>query len=115
MGVAAGIMRRILINHARDRAAGKRAGNREQISLSLVEATAQASEVELTDLEDALQRLQALDARKARVVELKFFGGLTMDEIAEVVETSRATVEREWSFARAWLFHALGGARPHDA
>ena len=112
MGVAAGIMRRILINHARDRAAGKRPGNREQISLSLVEASATGSPVELTDLEDALQRLHALDARKARVVELKFFGGLTMDEIAEVVEVSRATVEREWSFARAWLFNALGGTAP---
>jgi RNA polymerase sigma factor (TIGR02999 family) len=109
MGVAAGIMRRILINHARDRAAGKRAGKREQISLSLIEASTAGSEVELTDLEDALQRLNAMDARKARVVELKFFGGLTMDEIAEVVGTSRATVEREWSFARAWLFNALGG------
>ena len=109
MGVAAGVMRRILINHARDRSAGKRAGGREQISLSLVEASATGTEVELTDLEDALQRLNAIDPRKARVVELKFFGGLTMDEIAEVVETSRATVEREWSFARAWLFNALGG------
>jgi RNA polymerase sigma factor (TIGR02999 family) len=111
MGVAAGIMRRILINHARDRAASKRGGDhREQISLSLVEASAVSSEVELTDLDDALQRLTDMDARKARVVELKFFGGLTMDEIAEVVGISRATVEREWSFARAWLFNALGGA-----
>lgn len=110
MGVAAGIMRRILINYARDRAAGKRAGNREQISLSMVEASAASPEVELTDLEDALERLQTMDARKARVVELKFFGGLTMDEIAEVVGISRATAEREWSFARAWLFNALGGA-----
>jgi RNA polymerase sigma-70 factor, ECF subfamily len=109
MGVAAGIMRRILINYARDRAAGKRAGNREQISLSLVEASAPSPDVELTDLEDALQRLNTKDARKARVVELKFFGGLTIDEIAEVVGISRATAEREWSFARAWLFNALGG------
>ncbi len=55
----------------------------------------------------------ALDARKARVVELRFFGGLTMEEIADVLEVSRATVEREWSFARAWLFDALeGGGRP---
>ena len=59
--------------------------------------------------EDALQRMNTMDARKARVVELKFFGGLTMDEIAEVVGISRATVEREWRFARAWLFNALGG------
>ena len=110
MGVAAGIMRRILINYARDRAAGKRGGNREQISLSMVEASAASPEVELTDLEDALERLHTMDARKARVVELKFFGGLTMDEIAEVVGISRATAEREWSFARAWLFNALGGA-----
>lgn len=112
MGVAAGIMRRILINHARDRAAGKRVGNREQISLSLVEAAAGNTEVELTDLEDALQRLNTIDPRKAKVVELKFFGGLTMDEIGEVIGISRATVEREWSFARAWLFNALGGAPP---
>ena len=110
MGVAAGIMRRILINHARDRVAGKRGGHREQISLSMAEAPATSPGVELTDLDDALQRLQTMDARKARVVELKFFGGLTMDEIAEVVGISRATVEREWSFARAWLFDALGGA-----
>jgi len=110
MGVAAGIMRRILINHARDRAAGKRVGNRAQISLSLVEASTPGPDVELTSLEDALQRLNTLDARKARVVELKFFGGLTMDEIGEVIGISRATVEREWSFARAWLFDALGGA-----
>jgi RNA polymerase sigma factor (TIGR02999 family) len=112
MGVAAGIMRRILINYARDREAGKRGGKREQISLSLVEASMASPDVELTDLEDALQRLSIMDARKAKVVELKFFGGLTMDEIAEVVGISRATVEREWSFARAWLFNALGGAAP---
>lgn len=109
MGVAAGIMRRILISYARDRSAGKRAGQREQISLSLVEASAAAPQVELIDLEDALERLHSMDARKARVVELKFFGGLSMDEIAEVLEISRATAEREWSFARAWLFNALGG------
>ena len=109
MGVAAGAMRRVLISHARDRAAGKRGGKREQVSLSLVEASAAAPQVELVELEDALVRLHAMDARKARVVELKFFGGLTMDEIAEVLEISRATVEREWSFARAWLFDALDG------
>jgi RNA polymerase sigma factor (TIGR02999 family) len=109
MGVAAGIMRRILINHARDRAVSKRGGSREQVSLSLVEASAAGPQVELIDLEEALERLNVLDARKARVVELKFFGGLTMDEIAEVLDISRATAEREWSFARAWLFDALDG------
>src|SRR5690606_24333925 len=109
LGVAAGIMRRILVNHARDRGAAKRVGNREQVSLSLLEAPAGGPEIELIALEDALGRLSLLDARKARVVELRFFGGLTMDEVAEVLEISRATAEREWSFARAWLFDALEG------
>jgi RNA polymerase sigma factor (TIGR02999 family) len=109
MGVAASIMRRILINHARDRAAHKRGGKAVQVSLSLVEAAAAGPSVELIDLEQALEQLNALDPRKARVVELKFFGGLTMDEIAEVLDISRATAEREWSFARAWLFDALEG------
>jgi RNA polymerase sigma factor (TIGR02999 family) len=109
LGVAAGIMRRILVNHARDRAAAKRVGNREQVSLSLLEAPAGGPGIELIALEEALGRLSALDARKARVVELRFFGGLTMDEVAAVLEISRATAEREWSFARAWLFDALEG------
>jgi RNA polymerase sigma factor (TIGR02999 family) len=107
MGIAAGVMRRILMNHARARAADKRGGAREQVSLSLIDASAAGPHVELIDLEAALERLSALDARKARVVELKFFGGLTMNEIAEVLDISIATAEREWSFARAWLFSAL--------
>ena len=111
LGVAASLMRRILVNHARDRAAGKRAGSQERVSLSLVElsSSAAAPDVDLIALEDALDRLAVLDARKARVVELRFFGGLSMDEIAEVLEISRATVEREWSFARAWLYDAIEG------
>jgi RNA polymerase sigma factor (TIGR02999 family) len=109
LGVAANMMRRILVNHARDRAAGKRAGDRERVSLSLVELSSNPSDVDLIALETALDKLTALDERKARVVELRFFGGLTMDEVAEVLEISRATVEREWSFARAWLFDAIEG------
>lgn len=112
MGLAASAMRRILVNHARDRAAAKRRGRREQVSISLLEAPSGGPEVELIALEQALERLAELDPRKARVVELRFFGGLTADEVAEVLEVSRATVEREWTFARAWLFDALdGGAR----
>jgi RNA polymerase sigma-70 factor, ECF subfamily len=109
LGVAANMMRRILVNHARDRAAEKRAGDRERVSLSLVELSSNPSDVDLIALETALDKLTALDERKARVVELRFFGGLTMDEVAEVLEISRATVEREWSFARAWLFDAIEG------
>ena len=79
------------------------------VSLSLVEAPSGRPDVELIALEDALQRLAALDERKSRVVELKFFGGLTIEEIAEVLQISGATVEREWAFARAWLYEAIEG------
>lgn len=110
LGVAAGMMRRILVNHARDRNAAKRGGGGvQQVSLSLVEAPSGRPDVELIALEEALERLAALDPRKSRVVELKFFGGLTIEEIAEVLQVSDATVEREWSFARAWLYDAIEG------
>ncbi len=111
LGLAAGIMRRILVNYARDRAAAKRSGDRERVSLSLVQAPAGGGDLDLLALEGALERLGEIDARKSRVVELRFFGGLTMDEIAEVLEISRATVERDWAFARAWLYDALEGTR----
>jgi RNA polymerase sigma factor (sigma-70 family) len=74
-----------------------------------VEAPSGRPDVELIALEDALQRLAALDERKSKVVELKFFGGLTIEEIAEVLQISAATVEREWAFARAWLYEAIEG------
>lgn len=109
LGLAASMMRRILVNHARDRAAGKRGGDREQVPLSLVEAPSGGADVDLIALDDALDRLAKLDERKARVVDLKFFGGLTTDEIAEVLGVSRATVEREWSFSQAWLYDAIEG------
>jgi RNA polymerase sigma-70 factor (ECF subfamily) len=110
LGVAASMMRRILVNHARDRAARKRGGNPERVSLSLVESPSGRPDVELIALEEALQRLAALDERKSKVVELKFFGGLTIEEIAEVLGISGATVEREWAFARAWLYDAIEGS-----
>ena len=109
LGLAAGMMRRILVNHARDRAAQKRGGGAVPVSLSLVESPSGRPDVELIALEDALERLAALDQRKSRVVELKFFGGLTIEEIAEVLQVSGATVEREWAFARAWLYDAIEG------
>jgi RNA polymerase sigma-70 factor (ECF subfamily) len=109
LGVAAGMMRRILVNHARDRVAAKRGGEREQVSLSLVEVPSGGPDIDLIALEDALARFAALDERKAKVVELRFFGGLTMDEVSEVLEISRATAEREWAFARAWLYDAIEG------
>jgi len=106
LGLAAEMMRRILVNHARDRAALKRGGGLRKMSLT--EAMNEPGpEVDVADLDEALERLAALDARKARVIELRFFGGLTNAEAAEVLDVSAATVERDWSFARAWLFAAL--------
>jgi RNA polymerase sigma factor (TIGR02999 family) len=111
LGLAAQMMRRILVNHARDRAARKRGGgNVQRVSLSLIESPSGRPDVELIALEEALERLTAMDERKGRVVELKFFGGLTTEEIAEVLQISGATVEREWAFARAWLFDAIEGS-----
>ena len=112
LGLAANMMRRILVNHARDRSAHKRGGGAQPVSLSMVESPSGRPDVGLIGLEEALERLAALDPRKARVVELKFFGGLTIEEIAEVLQVSVATVEREWAFARAWLYEALEGAGP---
>lgn len=106
VGLAAVMMRRILLNHARDRAAAKRGRGFERVSVSLVEDLA-APEVDVIALHDALDRLAALDSRKAQIVELKFFGGLTTAELAEVLQLSAATIERDWSFARAWLYDAL--------
>jgi RNA polymerase sigma-70 factor (ECF subfamily) len=110
VGIAAGMMRRILVDHARDRLAQKRGGGAEPVSVSLIEAPSGQPDVELIALEQALERLAAADPRKARVVELKFFGGLTIQEIGEVLAISEATVEREWSFARAWLYRAMEGS-----
>jgi RNA polymerase sigma factor (TIGR02999 family) len=110
LGVAASMMRRILVNYARNRSAAKRAHGLKQVSLSLIDEPSEAADVDLIALEDALERLHILDTRKARVVELRFFGGLTMDEVAEVLDISLATTEREWSFARAWLFDAIEGS-----
>ena len=108
VGVAAVMMRRILVNHARDRAADKRGGDAERVSLSLAHVD-DAAPVDLIALHEALDALAAIDARKSRIVELKFFGGLTTAEMAEVLELSPATIEREWNFSRAWLYRALAG------
>jgi RNA polymerase sigma factor (TIGR02999 family) len=110
IGLAAVMMRRILVNHARDRVADKRGAGAEHVPLTVAGDPMGAPEVDLLDLHDALDRLAELDRRKSQIVELKFFGGLTIEEIAETVQISRATVEREWKFARAWLFNAISGS-----
>jgi RNA polymerase sigma factor (TIGR02999 family) len=109
MGLAAVMMRRILVNHARDRVADKRGGGAEHVPLTLAGEGIGAAEINLLDLHEALDRLGEADRRKAQIVELKFFGGLTTDEIAEALRISTATVERDWKFARAWLHQAVSG------
>ena len=110
MGLAAVMMRRILVNHARDRVADKRGGGVEHVPLTLAGESIGRAELKLLDLHDALDRLSEADERKARIVELKFFAGLTTDEIAETLRISTATVERDWKFARAWLHQAVSGS-----
>ena len=105
-GLAANMMRRVLVNHARDRAADKRGGNTPRVTLSLADGLEQP-EVDVIAVDEALGKLAELDPRKSRIIEFKFFTGLTTEEIAEVLGISTATVEREWKFARAWLFNAL--------
>jgi RNA polymerase sigma factor (TIGR02999 family) len=109
--VAAQVMRRILVDHARARRASKRAG-RTVLLVDDAELTASARDVEILALDEALERLAVADPRLARVVELRFFGGLTVPETAEVLGLSVATVTREWTAARALLRRTLvaGGA-----
>jgi RNA polymerase sigma factor (TIGR02999 family) len=107
LGLAAAMMRRVLINHARDRAAGKRGGGARRLTLSAAEDAFAGRDLDVVALDDALHDLARLDERKAQIVEMKFFAGLTTDEIAHALALSTATVEREWTFARTWLFNAL--------
>ncbi len=109
LAIAAQAMRRILIERARARSAVKRDGG-AALALEAAEDQAGARAGELVALDEALSRLAGFDARKAQVVELKYFGGLTNDETAAALEISGATVEREWSAARAWLRSAMAGA-----
>ena len=105
--VAAKAMRQILVNYALSYNAQKRGGGAQKIELDEAAVVSQAQSKEIVDLHEALERLAALDARKAQVVELKYFGGLNHDEIAEVVKISPITVRRDWEFARAWLHKEL--------
>jgi len=118
--LAAQAMRRILADHARRHRAAKRGGNAVRVPLEVIEggagpgpaAGAEPSEVAADDLDSALEDLAKLDARQARVVELRFFGGLKIEETAAVLAVSPATVKRDWLVARAWLHRELRGGTP---
>lgn len=102
-GVAAQLMRHILVDHARNRMAAKRGAGAPRLTLDPEVALPQQREVDLVALDDALNQLATLDERQSRVVELRFFGGLSIEETSVVLEISAATVKREWATARAWL------------
>lgn len=104
-GAAAQAMRRILIDHARSAKAAKRDGGGERVTLTDVEGN--GDELSVLEVEDALQALEKHDARLATIVQLRFFGGLTVEEIAKVQGVSPATVKRDWTYARAWLFDRM--------
>lgn len=101
--VAAKAMRQVLANHARDRRAAKRGGDWRRVTLSDHFTPTSKKDIDLIALDEALENLAALDPRQARIVELRFFAEMTVEEIAHVLEVSVSTVEREWRMARAWL------------
>jgi RNA polymerase sigma factor (TIGR02999 family) len=106
-------IRRILVDHARNRGYAKRGGNAVRVPLDDALLAAHARGVELLDLDEALSSLSRTDARKGRVVELRYFGGLSVEETAEVLGISPETAKRDWRMAKAWLFNALTQQR-HD-
>lgn len=110
MGVAAEVMRRILVDHARSRLAAKRGGGVQRVTLDEERNDAAADAeagLDILELHEALERLATIDPPQARVVELRYFGGLSIEETAEAMHTSPATVKREWAIARAWLRREL--------
>ncbi len=103
---ASTVMRRVLVDHARRKRAAKRGGGQRALTLA-PDLPGEGRDVDVLALDDALAELARLDPRAARVIELRFFGGLSVEETAAVLEVSRATVEREWTAARAWLYRTL--------
>jgi len=106
-GVAAQMMRRILVDHARTRKRGKRFGDAVRVTLEEHAALAEPHDCELLLLDQALSELAVIDPQQARIVELRYFGGMTEDEVASVLMVSRSTVTREWLIAKGWLYRRL--------
>ena len=107
LAVCAQMIRRILVDHARNRQRVKRGGGALQVTLDEAIVTPQMNGVDVVALDEALEALAHVDARKCRVVELRFFGGLSVEETADVLKVSPETVMRDWKMAKAWLYHEL--------
>jgi RNA polymerase sigma factor (TIGR02999 family) len=115
LGIAARLMRRVLVDHARSRGYVKRGGGARQVTLDEGLLVSPAPTLDLVALDRALETLAAVDARKSRVNELRFFGGLSVEETADVLHVSTETVKRDWRLAKLWLLRELegnGGERP---
>ena len=106
-GIASQLMRRILVDHARTKKRAKRGGSDVRVSLTEATVVAKNKELDVVALDEALERLAQLDEQQSKVVELRFFSGLTVEETAEVMGISKATVKRDWSMAKAWLHREL--------
>lgn len=109
MGIASRLMRQVLVDHARSRGYRKRGGGAERVPLDEVQLAAAEPAVDVIELDRALVAFAAVDPRRSQVVELRYFGGLTLDETAEVLHVSVETVKRDWRLAKLWLLHELNG------
>ena len=114
MAAAAQLMRRIMVDHARERCSLKRGGGALRVTLDDAALVTEKRSEELLALDEALERLTAQDPRKSRIVELRYFGGLTEEETAAFLKLSDRTVRREWRMARTWLYRALSGKEPDE-
>jgi RNA polymerase sigma-70 factor, ECF subfamily len=110
--IAAQMMRRILVDHARAKHYEKRGGGAAHVPLEEAAVVSEGKAAEILALDEALRALAEIDPRRASVVELRYFGGLSNEEIAEVLKVSTNTVTRDWNMARAWLYHELSGGAP---
>jgi RNA polymerase sigma-70 factor, ECF subfamily len=114
-GIASEVMRRIMVDRARAHRAAKRSGHWSKVTLQGALLSSWPIDVDVLDLDIALTELATFDGRKSRIVEQRFFGGLSLEEIGEALSISRATTERDWQVARAWLFDRLSGRSRRDA
>jgi RNA polymerase sigma factor (TIGR02999 family) len=114
LGISARLMRRVLVDHARARGYRKRGGGAQRVTLSEGLATSPEPALDIVALDRALEALAAVDARKSRTIELRFFGGLSVEETAEVLHVSPDTVKRDWRLAKLWLLRELEGETSGD-
>jgi RNA polymerase sigma-70 factor (ECF subfamily) len=115
VATAAQLMRRIMVDHARERRSLKRGGGALKVTLDEAALVTETRSEELLALDEALERLAVQDPRKSQIVELRYFGGLTVEEMAEFLHLSQRTVEREWNMAKAWLYRALSGEESFES